>query len=354
MKKIMKRSLLLVALVALISNAFAQGINFEELTVEQAITKAKAEGKHVFIDVYTSWCSPCKMMDAQIYPLKEAGDYFNPRFVSLKLNAEAGIDGPKFANKYKVNAYPTFVVLDGNGDLVHMFSGGVLDAAIFNDKVGEAFDENKAYGVLKKRYDAGERDPKLVASYLQASMNMRTDVTELVNEFYDMSSDKDKICEECLFIFEKYAPIGSDREIFFKNNVAKFRKAVGDEKVDEIVKTKYEEYFGLVVKLSSTDKTVDDIEKNVSNLESYGLSDLGKIPAFTAAALYKLKQENKDTFMTELKSYLPEMTERDRDLTLYIVVPGLKDLLTEKEKDELLGLVSSDKVKGYIIRSAYR
>lgn len=350
----MKRFFLLLALTTLISNAFAQGINFEDLTVEQAVAKAKAEGKHVFIDVYTSWCSPCKMMDAQIYPLKEAGDYFNPRFVSVKLNAEAGTEGPKFANKYKVSAYPTFVILDGDGELTHMFSGGVLDAAIFNEKVGEAFDENKAYGTLKKRYDAGERDPKLVASYLQASINMRANVTDLIDEFYKVSSDEDKISEECLFIFDKYAPVGSDREIFFRDNVAKFRKAVGDEKVDEIVKTKYEEYFGMVVKLSSTKETVEDIEKNAANLEKYGLSDEGKIPVFKAAALYKLQQGDKEAFLTELKGDLPEMTERDRDLALYIVVPGLKEMLTEKEKDDLLALVTSDNVKGYIIRSAYR
>ncbi|WP_319479066.1 thioredoxin family protein [uncultured Draconibacterium sp.] len=350
----MKRFFLLLVLTALISNTFAQGINFEDLTVEQAVEQAKVEDKYVFIDVYTAWCSPCKMMDAQVFPTKEAGDYFNPRFVSLKLNAEAGTEGPKFANKYNVKVYPTYVVLDGNGDLVHMFSGGILDVPAFNDKVEEAFDENKAYGSLKKRYEAGDRESKLVASYLHASMNMRSDVTDLIDEFYKVSSDEDKITEECLFIFDKYAPIGSDREIFFRNNVAKFRKAVGDEKVEEIVKRKYEDYFGLIVKRISATATVEEIEKTANDLAEYGLSDLGKIPVFKDAAIYKLKQENKEAFLQKLKSDLSNMTEADKDLSLYIVIPGLKDLLTEMEKDDLLALVKSDKVKGYVIRAAYR
>lgn len=350
----MKRFILLFALTVVISNSFAQGINFEDLTVEQAVAKAKAENKYVFIDVYTSWCSPCKMMDAQVYPLKEAGDYFNPRFVSLKLNAEAGSEGPAIAKKYNVNAYPSFVVLNGNGDLVHMFSGGVLDVAAFNERVDNSFDENKAYGVLKKRYDAGEKDPKLVASFLHASLNMRADVKDQIDEFYETSSDKDKINEECLFIFDEYASVGSEREVFFRNNINKFRKKVDREKVDAIVKKKYEDYFGFMLKRSSLEETVADIENTEENLAEYKLSDLGKIPVYVSAAIFKIKQDEKESFLSELKTGLSELTQTDKDLALYIVIPGLKDLLTEEEKDELLAMVVSDKVKGLVIRSAYK
>ena len=64
--------------------AFAQtGVDFQHLTFDEALAKAKAEKKLVFVDCYTTWCGPCKMMTTKIFPMKEAGEFFNPRFVPI-------------------------------------------------------------------------------------------------------------------------------------------------------------------------------------------------------------------------------------------------------------------------------
>ena len=60
-----------------------RGILFEDISFKEALAKAKAEGKKVFIDCYTQTCGPCKYMMKNIFPLQECGDYFNPKFVSL-------------------------------------------------------------------------------------------------------------------------------------------------------------------------------------------------------------------------------------------------------------------------------
>ena len=40
---------------------FAQtGVDFRHLTFDEALAKAKAEKKLVFVDCYTTWCGPCK------------------------------------------------------------------------------------------------------------------------------------------------------------------------------------------------------------------------------------------------------------------------------------------------------
>ena len=71
--------------------AFAQtGVDFQHLTFDEALAKAKAEKKLVFVDCYTTWCGPCKMMTTKIFPMKEAGEFFNPRFVCVKFDMEQG------------------------------------------------------------------------------------------------------------------------------------------------------------------------------------------------------------------------------------------------------------------------
>ena len=244
----MKKNIFVFTLLLLTLTVCGQGICFQDLTIEQAVEQAKKENKHVFIDFYTDWCGPCKLMAAQVFPMKEMGDYFNPKYISIKQNAGKGGDGEKSAEKFGVKAYPTFVILDGNGELVHMFAGGVPDVS-FIDKVEEAFQPDKAFGALKKRYDAGERTPKFVASYLEALQNTHTaaNINDLVEEFYKSTNTEDKICAECLFLFDSYARVGSEKDEFLTEHRDRFREVAGREQVDDIFKRKYVAYYGQVI-----------------------------------------------------------------------------------------------------------
>ena len=86
----MKKLFTLTAALLCSVMLFAQGVNFQNLTYAEALEKAKAENKLVFMDCYTSWCGPCKMMTNEVFPQKEAGDYFNPLFVCVKFDMEKG------------------------------------------------------------------------------------------------------------------------------------------------------------------------------------------------------------------------------------------------------------------------
>ncbi len=94
------------------ANFFVDFIHTDKLTV--ALEKAKAEDKLVFIDFYTSWCLPCKLMDEDVFTDEAFGDYMNEHFISVKINAEQG-NGPNLAALYEVKSYPTLLFLDLNG-----------------------------------------------------------------------------------------------------------------------------------------------------------------------------------------------------------------------------------------------
>ncbi len=124
----MKKVLVFTALLLICSLAFGQGnkqegIVFTKGSLSQVLAKAKAENKLVFVDVYASWCGPCKRMAADIFPQKKVGDYFNATFVNAKFDAEQG-EGITVARTYKVDRYPTFLILDGDGVLKGTLIGG--------------------------------------------------------------------------------------------------------------------------------------------------------------------------------------------------------------------------------------
>lgn len=107
--------------------AYAQdGVKWEKGTLQEALEKAKNNENginRVFLDCYTSWCGPCKFMSENVFTTKEAGDYFNSRFVNIKIDMEKG-EGIDIAKKYNIKAYPTFLILDPDGKVVGRVVGG--------------------------------------------------------------------------------------------------------------------------------------------------------------------------------------------------------------------------------------
>ena len=99
-----------------------QGILFETDGLQKALAKARKENKAVFVDCYTSWCGPCKMMSSKVFPDKQAGDFFNPRFISLKIDMEKG-EGKELAQKWNISAFPTYLILNPQGEVVDTSRG---------------------------------------------------------------------------------------------------------------------------------------------------------------------------------------------------------------------------------------
>lgn len=99
-----------------------QGIQFIEADWTKALAEAKKQNKLIFLDAYASWCGPCKLLKKKTFPAKSAGDFFNKNFINVAIDMEAG-DGPTLGKKYGVNAYPTLIITDGNGNIVTYTQG---------------------------------------------------------------------------------------------------------------------------------------------------------------------------------------------------------------------------------------
>ena len=87
------------------------GIQFIEADWAKAVAEARKQKKLIFIDAYTSWCGPCRMLKQNTFTDKAAGEYFNKHFVNIALDMEKG-DGIAFAEKYQVRVYPTLMIMD--------------------------------------------------------------------------------------------------------------------------------------------------------------------------------------------------------------------------------------------------
>lgn len=101
----------------------SEGIKFENMTFEEAKKEAKENDQLIFIDAYTVWCGPCKKMAATSFKDEKVGAIFNEKFINLKIECEKDAEGPDFARMYKVRAYPTLLIIDGDGKLIKQVVG---------------------------------------------------------------------------------------------------------------------------------------------------------------------------------------------------------------------------------------
>ena len=144
-----KRILSIIAVSMSCLTAAQAQTDFRHINLKEALAAAKKEKKLVFVDFYTDWCGPCKRMAAEVFPQKNLGDYMNKKFVSIKLNAEK--EGKEDAKHYGVSAYPTFYVLDAEGEKKLQITG-FMDAESFMAKINTGLDPKMSTEAMSERY----------------------------------------------------------------------------------------------------------------------------------------------------------------------------------------------------------
>lgn len=174
--------LLLMASQALIAQEEELAINFIDNNFEKAISDAKVENKIIFIDAYTTWCGPCKMMDREVFTDSAVGSFYNDHFINLKLDMEKGA-GLVAAKKYQVRGYPSFLYINPDGILLHQGIG--YQPADRFIRLGEtALDPNKQLPALEARYGEGDRSEQLLYNYTNALLEAGDERAKKIGKQY--------------------------------------------------------------------------------------------------------------------------------------------------------------------------
>ena len=106
----------------------------EWLAFDAATDRAQSQNKHLIVDVYTTWCGWCRIMEKQTYGDPEVAAYLKQNFVLAKVNGEAStkmhwrgkeLTEREFARAIGVNGYPATYFLKPNSDMLGGVSGFV-------------------------------------------------------------------------------------------------------------------------------------------------------------------------------------------------------------------------------------
>ncbi len=112
------------------------GIQFIEQDWDKALKAAHDENKLVFLDIYATWCGPCKMLKQYTFSDSAVGEFFNKNFINISVDGEKGV-GPQLAQQYSIEGYPTLIIADETGKVV-LYTAGYIPVDVLMQFANEA------------------------------------------------------------------------------------------------------------------------------------------------------------------------------------------------------------------------
>ena len=112
--------------------------------LRKAIAQAKNEKKHVLIQVGGNWCSWCIKFHKFATTDEKIDSLIKADYIYLLLNWSPENKNPEIMKELKYPnrfGYPVFVILDGDGQILHTQDSGLLE-------LDKGYDPKKVFGFL--------------------------------------------------------------------------------------------------------------------------------------------------------------------------------------------------------------
>jgi thioredoxin-related protein len=333
MKKILLAFLLLPLFTMAQTVVSADGMKFDhEHSWSEILAKAKAENKYIFMDCFTTWCGPCKYMSTTIFPMKEVGDFYNDKYIMVKVqfdttaNDDAHVkswfkDMEAINAKYKIMAYPTYLFFAPDGEAVHRAVGS-SDAKTFLAKGKDAMDPSKQYYTQLKQYENGKKDPAFLRTLAMVADDAydKANATKISKEY--LATQTDLLTKENLEFILQFTSTPADPGFkTLMENQEKMIALLGKDKVNnKMHNIIYNDMWASMRKINVDPATV------VPDYSAIVETALKKYPSLYAADIKDFAAQQAKSFVLS-KSIVPGIRKINADKAT--VIPDYTALVEE-------------------------
>ena len=126
------KKLTFILMLALGAGAAQAQVKFETKSTDAVREMAVKTGKLVFIDLYATWCPPCRMMEREVFSRKDVGDFMERHFVAAKYDVDK-TTGKELLKRYGSGAIPLYLVFDTQGELLGRIQGAAKPDEFINN-----------------------------------------------------------------------------------------------------------------------------------------------------------------------------------------------------------------------------
>jgi thiol-disulfide isomerase/thioredoxin len=222
---------------------FAQentGIHFTESSWQQLLAQARQEHKLIFMDAHTTWCGPCKWMDKNVFPDPNVSALYNRNFINAYTDMEKG-EGIELRKKYAVRAYPTYLFINGDGEVVHRTVGESTIPEFIQYGL-DALSPTRNLQFFQKNYAGRSSDYHFVSGYLNALLQAyETDTANAIAlEYLQKQQTSSLLSHENWELLHTYVLDASSPVFrYLVDHQGAFEKLYGPEEVSKTIYSTY-------------------------------------------------------------------------------------------------------------------
>lgn len=235
----MKRTLLIIlgiyaslSMQVYAQNTSSDGIEFFTGTWQEVLAEAKNRQKLIFVDVYATWCGPCKMMERNVFRRGQVGEFFNDNFINYRLDGETD-QGPRIARQYGVTGYPYFLFVDYQGELIHS-AGGYFPPQDFLQVASRALSPENKETTLALRYRQGTASPEDLLEYALIRKKQAKSYENVAKEYFSTQEEKDLFSKKNWNAIKELSYNLDGREFkLLLEKQKKFKRLYGEREVND-------------------------------------------------------------------------------------------------------------------------
>jgi thiol-disulfide isomerase/thioredoxin len=193
----MKKISLLLLFISISISGYSQlrdSIHFLPITFDEAIVKAKADKKPIFLHAYASWCHYCSEMTEKVYTDINVANFYNKNFINIKMDMEK--EGKNLNKKLKVQNFPAHIFFDYPATTMMHREAGKKDVLDFITLGYDALDTTKQLRTFERKYFSKTATVPEIYTYFKMLDRAGLDNQTGVNSYLLGLSDEELLKQE--------------------------------------------------------------------------------------------------------------------------------------------------------------
>lgn len=170
---------------------------FSDNDVNITIKQANTQNKPIVLMFYATWCEHCKKMKADVFTDQDVIDYYSANFICTAIDAESQYGNyikNKYANKFKIVSFPTFVFLDKNENLLSCNSGEFKKDEFIKEGKNALLPENQI-STFKTIFNADVSNADNCLKYISAVRKTNLDTSPIARQYLNTVPKQNLISE---------------------------------------------------------------------------------------------------------------------------------------------------------------
>jgi thiol-disulfide isomerase/thioredoxin len=222
------KHLFIISLVLISNVCYSEGIKFEHKSWDKILQLAKEKNKPIFVDVYASWCAPCKKMSNEVFTKDSVGKAYNSNFICCHINADS-TDGSIIKDQYNIKFFPTFLFVRFDGTLFYK-RVGALESNSFIDMSACAltdYNDHKTVQEWDAEYERKKDDTDFLLLYINKRAKLGLPYMKVFEHYLSLIPQDVQISNEIAKIYSldmDMIYVGSFAYDFLLNNRLKFNE----------------------------------------------------------------------------------------------------------------------------------